>query len=129
MAVTDGQAEQHLLAYHWARMIEVLHSMEKIRELLNDPDLQGTDLVTTGERRGEGVGILEAPRGTLIHHYEVDENDQVTMCNLIVSTTSNNEPMNRAVRGVADKYLSGQREITEAMLNTWRWRSAPTIPA
>jgi NAD-reducing hydrogenase large subunit len=104
------------MGYHWARMIEVLHSIEKIRELLDDRDLQGDDLVTSGERRGEAVGILEAPRGTLFHHYRVDENDQVTMCNLIVSTTSNNEPMNRSVSGVADKYLSG-KEITEGLLN------------
>ena len=74
------------------------------------------DLVTSGERRDEAVGILEAPRGTLFHHYRVDEDDLVTMCNLIVSTTSNNEPMNRSVRGVADRYLSG-KEITEGLLN------------
>ena len=60
--------------------------------------------------------MIEAPRGTLMHHYRVNENDQVTMANLIVSTTSNNEPMNRAVEGVAKKYLSG-REITEGLLN------------
>ncbi len=64
----------------------------------------------------EGVGIVEAPRGTLIHHYRVDENDQVTMANLIVSTTSNNEPMNRAVQKVAKDYLEG-KEITEGLLN------------
>jgi NAD-reducing hydrogenase large subunit len=106
-----------ILSNHWARMIEVVHCIEKIRELLNDPDLQGTDLVARGQRRGEGVGIIEAPRGTLIHHYEVDENDQVTYCNLIVSTTHNNEAMNRAVRDVAEKHLSGRAEITEGMLN------------
>jgi NAD-reducing hydrogenase large subunit len=116
MEVTAGKPNNISMAYHWARMIEVLHSMEKIQELLNDPDLQGTDLVTKGDRRLETVGLLEAPRGTLIHHYKVNEQDQVTMANLIVSTTHNNEPMNRAVRGVADKYLSG-REITEGLLN------------
>ena len=65
-------------ANHWARMIEVVHCVEKIRELLHDPDLQGTDLVAKGERRFEGIGVIEAPRGNLIHHYKVDENDQVT---------------------------------------------------
>lgn len=104
------------MAYHWARMIEVLHSAEKIRDLLNDTDLQGEDLVVKGDRRPEGVGLIEAPRGTLFHHYRVNENDQVTMCNLIVSTTSNNIPMNLAVEGVAKKYLSGT-EITEGLLN------------
>ena len=117
MAVTDGKPNNLTLAYHWTRMIEVLHSIEKIAELLDDPDLQGDDLVVKGERRNEGIGILEAPRGTLFHHYKVDDNDQVTMCNLIVSTTSNNEPMNRAVAKVAQDHISGQPEITEAMLN------------
>ena len=104
------------MAYHWARMIEVVHSIEKIEELLHDPDLQGEELVVKGERRSEGVGILEAPRGTLFHHYRVNDDDQIEMANLIVSTTSNNEPMNRAVEGVARRYLSGQ-EITEGLLN------------
>ena len=116
MAVTDGKPNNITMAYHWARMIETLHSAEKIRDLLNDPDLQGTDLVVKGERREESVGLIEAPRGTLFHHYKVDENDQVTMANLIVSTTSNNTPMNLAVEGVAKKYLSGT-EITEGLLN------------
>lgn len=116
-AVTDGKPNNLSMAYHWARMIELLHSAEKIQQLLNDPDLQGDDLVTTGERRHEAVGIIEAPRGTLFHHYRVDENDQITMANLIVSTTSNNEPMNRAVAKVAEDHLSGQDEITEGLLN------------
>ena len=117
MALTEGKPNNITMAYHWARMIETLHSIEKIKDLLHDPDLQGTDLVTKGERREEGVGLIEAPRGTLFHHYKVNEDDQITMCNLIVSTTSNNEPMNRAVRGVADEYISGQAEVTEGMLN------------
>jgi len=116
-AVTDGKPNNITMAYHWARMIELLHSVEKIKELLNDPDLQGEDLVVKGERRGEAVGLLEAPRGTLFHHYKVDENDQVTMANLIVSTTNNNEPMNQAVQKVAEDHLSGQPEITEGLLN------------
>jgi NAD-reducing hydrogenase large subunit len=104
------------LAYHWARMIEALHAIEKIGELLRDPDLQGTELTVRGERRDEGVGIVEAPRGTLFHHYRVNADDQVTMANLIVSTTSNNEPMNRSVLAVARKYLEG-KELTEGLLN------------
>jgi NAD-reducing hydrogenase large subunit len=106
------------MAYHWARMIELLHSAEKIGELLADSDLQGEDLVTPpGDRREEFVAMIEAPRGTLTHHYRVNENDQVTMANLIVSTTCNNEPMNRAVRGIAEEHLSGVSEITEGLLN------------
>lgn len=116
-AVTAGAPNTSSLGNHWARMIEVLHCVEKIRELLDDPDLQGTDLVAKGERREEGIGVIEAPRGNLIHHYKVDENDQVTYCNLIVSTTHNNEGMNRAVKDVAMKYVSGQPRVTEGMLN------------
>ena len=117
MALSGGRPSGITMAYHWARMIEVLHSIEKIGELLHDPDLQGEDLVLTGERRSEGVGIIEAPRGTLFHHYRVDDDDLVTMCNLIVSTTSNNEPMNRSVRGVAEREMNGQAEISEPMMN------------
>jgi len=104
------------LAYHWARMIEMLHAAETIKDLLHDPDISGRELMATGPRGSSGVGIIEAPRGTLIHHYEVDENDLVSMCNLIVSTTHNNQAMNEAVRHVARRYLHG-REITEGLLN------------
>jgi NAD-reducing hydrogenase large subunit len=116
-AVTGDRTNNITMAYHWARMIELLHSAEKIRDLLDDGDLQGEDLVVKGDRRDEVVGILEAPRGTLIHHYRVNEQDQVVMANLIVSTTHNNEPMNRAVGRVAQDYLSGKPELTEGLLN------------
>lgn len=105
------------LAYHWARMIEVLHCVETIKQLLHDKDLQGTDLILKGDRREEGIAVIEAPRGSLFHHYKIDENDLVTYCNLVVSTTHNNTAMNRAVTDVARKYLSGQQKITEPMLN------------
>jgi NAD-reducing hydrogenase large subunit len=61
--------------------------------------------------------MIEAPRGTLTHHYRVDDNDQVTMANLIVATTCNNEPMNRTVRKIAEDHLSGVPQITEPLLN------------
>ncbi|MGB5163232.1 MAG: Ni/Fe hydrogenase subunit alpha [Thermoanaerobaculia bacterium] len=118
MGLTDGNPSNVTMAYHWTRMIELLHAAEKIQELLHDSDLQGEDLVVpAGDRRGEYVAMIEAPRGTLTHHYQVDENDQVTMANLIVSTTCNNEAMNRAVRKIADDHLSGVPEITEGLLN------------
>jgi len=116
MAVTKGKPNNITMAYHWARLIELLHSIEKIQTLLHDKDLQGTDLVVKGERREEAVGLIEAPRGTLFHHYRVNKDGQIVMANLIVSTTNNNEPMNRAVQKVAQDYLSG-REITEGLLN------------
>ena len=104
------------LAYHWARMIEMLHAAETIALLLQDDDLSSADLLASGPRGREGVGIIEAPRGTLIHHYQVDDDDLVSMCNLIVSTTHNNQAMNEAIRRVAKRYLSG-RELTEGLLN------------
>jgi len=116
MALTQNKPNNITMAYHWARMIELLHSIEVIGKLLHDRDLQGTDLVVKGKRRSEAVGIVEAPRGTLFHHYRINENDQVAMANLIVSTTNNNEPMNRAVQRVCQEYLSGQ-QITEGLLN------------
>lgn len=104
------------LAYHWARMVELLHAAEVIRELLDDRDLLSGPLTAEGPRGREGVGIIEAPRGTLIHHYRVGEDDLVEMCNLIVSTTHNNQAMNTAVREVAKHYLSGHK-LTEGLLN------------
>ncbi len=107
---------QATLGYHWARMIEMLFAAEMIKELLHDDDLEGTDLVNSGPRQREGVGVIEAPRGTLIHHYQVGDDDLVTMANLIVSTTHNNQAMNTAVREVAKRYFDG-RAITEGLLN------------
>jgi NAD-reducing hydrogenase large subunit len=116
MAMGHGGLVHATLAYHWARLITMIHCAETIKDLLFDDDLQETDLLVTGERRPEGVAIIEAPRGTLLHHYVVDANDQVTAANLIVSTTNNNEAMNRSVTKVAKDYLSGH-VITEGLLN------------
>jgi NAD-reducing hydrogenase large subunit len=116
LAFDGGSAAGATLGYHWARMIEMLHSAETIKDLLHDDDIVGHDLMATGQRQERGVGVIEAPRGTLIHHYRVDENDQVIRANLIVSTTHNNQAMNTAVREVAMQYLDGV-EITEGLLN------------
>ncbi len=116
-ALTNGKPNNMSLAYHWARMIEVVYCIEKIEQLLHDPDLQGDDLLVKGDRAEEGIGLVEAPRGTLFHHYRVNEQDQVTYCNLIVSSTNNNEAMNRAVTKVAHDHISGNPTITEGMLN------------
>ena len=69
-----------------------------------------------GPAAEEGIGVIEAPRGTLFHHYRVDEDGLVSFCNLIVSTTNNNQAMNEAIRVVATQYLDG-REVTEGLLN------------
>ena len=116
LAFDGGSATGATLGYHWARMIEMLHAAESIKDLLHDDDIVGGELMATGTRQERGVGVIEAPRGTLIHHYRVDENDQVVRANLIVSTTHNNQAMNTAVREVAKQYLDG-REITEGLLN------------
>ncbi|MBE3124625.1 MAG: Ni/Fe hydrogenase subunit alpha [Acidobacteria bacterium] len=116
-AYTDGKPNNMSLHTHWARLIELLHSAEVIKELLLDKDLQGAKLVKKGKKVAEGVGLIEAPRGTLFHHYRINDDDQITMANLIVSTTNNNEPMNRAVHWVAMNVLSEKPEITEGMLN------------
>ncbi len=116
-ALTNGKPNNHCLHMHYARLIETLHAAEMIRELLNDPDLLGDDLVIKGEKRKEGVGLIEAPRGTLFHHYRINDNDQIEMANLIVSTTNNNEPMNKAVNNVAKSVMTGKEVITEGMMN------------
>lgn len=113
----DGALVQDTLAYHWARMIEVLHCAESIQDLLNDPDICGTDLlIKDHQKQHEGIGVIEAPRGTLFHHYIIDDEGLVEKANLIVSTTSNNQAMNDSVRAVANTYIDGN-EITEGLLN------------
>ncbi len=108
------------LAYHRARMIEMLHAIEVIAALLDDDALIGGELTAAlpAQRpaRREGVGAIEAPRGTLIHHYAIGDDDLVTTCNLIVSTTHNNRAMNEAVRSAAAQTFDG-REVSEPMLN------------
>jgi len=113
----NGRYSQKGLHFHWARLIEMLFCAERIQELLNDTALQGTRLQERREHYPEGIGFLEAPRGTLIHHYKVAESGEIEKCNLIVSTTHNNEALNQAVTEVAQKVVSGHAEITEGMLN------------
>lgn len=113
----NGKPNNSTMHSHWARLIETLHCAELMKDLLIDESILGNDLLREGVRRPEGIGIIEAPRGTLIHHYKVDDKGMITKCNLIVSTTHNNEAMNRAVRWVAKNVLDKQPEITEGMLN------------
>ena len=116
LSYDGGSAARATLGFHWARMIEMLHAAEVIQGLLDDDDISGDELMAHGERQSRGVGVIEAPRGTLIHHYRVDERDQVVRANLVVSTTHNNEAMNRSIRAVAQRYLDG-RTLTEGLLN------------
>jgi len=116
VAAGEGRPLQAALANHWARLIELLYCAEAIRGLLADPDLRGAELHLRGEMREKGIGALEAPRGTLFHHYEIDGDGLVRKANLIVATTNNNQAMNESIRQVAIRYLDGE-ELTEPLLN------------
>ncbi|WP_457665971.1 Ni/Fe hydrogenase subunit alpha [Thiolapillus sp.] len=116
LGTAGGELMQATLAYHWARMIELLHCAEAIEQLLHDPDLSGTELVRKGEMQQKGIGVIEAPRGTLFHHYEIDEDGLITRANLVVATTNNNTAMNESIRRVAMDELDG-RALTEPLLN------------
>ena len=117
IAFTGKKVNNSTLYSHWARLIEVLYCAEEMRILLHDTELLGDDLVRKGVSRLKGIGIIEAPRGTLTHHYEVDEKGMIIKCNLIVSTTHNNDAMNTAVRWVANNVISRKGAITDGMLN------------
>ena len=87
---------------------------------MRDPALQGSDLVLSppeADWTGEGIGVVEAPRGTLLHHYRADREGKITFANMVVATTQNNQVMNRTIASVADAYLSGKETITEGMMN------------
>ncbi|MGB5281785.1 MAG: Ni/Fe hydrogenase subunit alpha [Arenicellales bacterium] len=116
VAIGDGLPVQSTLAFHWARLIELLHCAEAIAELLDDTDISGNDLLVKGELQSSGTGVIEAPRGTLFHQYEINADGIIEKANLIVSTTNNNQAMNESIRSVANQYLNGN-QLTEALLN------------
>lgn len=108
----------HTLAIHWARLIEILYSAERMLELIKDPEIMGTNLRTIPtETPTEGVGIVEAPRGTLTHHYITDEKGIVKRANLIVGTTNNYGALNLSVKKAAQSLIKKGKEITEPILN------------
>jgi NAD-reducing hydrogenase large subunit len=103
--------------YHYARLIDTLHCIEKIEALLRGPDILSTHILSrAGVNRNEGIGVSEAPRGTLMHHYKVDDDGIVLWANLVIATGHNNMAMNRAVLQVARHHIKGDK-ITEPMLN------------
>ena len=102
---------------HYARLIEIIFALERINEILEDRSILDTDVRAEAKaNETEGVGIVEAPRGTLIHHYKVDKNGMMTGANLIVATAHNTQAMNKGLRQAADKFISG-KTVTEGMLN------------
>ncbi len=112
-----GRPAQLSLLYNWARLIELLYNAEKAVELLNDPEITSTETrVPVTPRAARGVGCVEAPRGTLIHDYETDENGLVTNVNLIVGTTHNNAPINMSVKQTA-KALIKDGKYDQGTLN------------
>ncbi|HEX9440167.1 MAG TPA: Ni/Fe hydrogenase subunit alpha [Roseiflexaceae bacterium] len=103
--------------YHYARLIEILAAIERIDLLLDDPDIMSERLrADAGINQLEGIGVSEAPRGTLFHHYQVDEHGLITRVNLLIATGQNNLAMNRAVAQIARHYIHGP-QIPEGVLN------------
>jgi NAD-reducing hydrogenase large subunit len=103
--------------YHHARLVEILYCVERIEQLLNDPEILSKHVrAVANPNELEGVGVAEAPRGTLFHHYKIDERGLIQWVNLIIATGQNNLAMNRSVLQVAQHYVQGDK-ITRGMLN------------
>ena len=114
-----GSPVNHTLATHWARLVELLYAAERWVELSTDPEITGeTFRVLPTETPTEGVGEVEAPRGTLTHHYWTDERGILTQVNLIVGTTNNNAAINMSVKKAAQGLITKGVEIKEGLLNT-----------
>lgn len=112
-----GAVANSAFLYHYARLIEIVHALEKIGSLLDDTRILETHTrATAGVNALEGVGMIEAPRGTLIHHYKVNEEGAITWVNLIVATGHNNLAIGQSVQQVADHFIDGTK-LTEGMLN------------
>lgn len=112
-----GRMVHSSFLYHHARLIEILTSLEHIEAMIDDPDLFETRLqAQAGVNKTEAVGISEAPRGTLFHYYQVDENGLLKKINLIIATGQNNFAINRTVTQIAKHYIHGE-DIREGILN------------
>jgi len=112
-----GTVAHSAFLYHYARLIEIVYALEKIQSLLDETRILDTHVrATAGVNALEGVGMIEAPRGTLIHHYKVNEDGAITWANLIVATGHNNLAIGRSVKQVSEHFIDGTR-LTEGMLN------------
>jgi NAD-reducing hydrogenase large subunit len=113
----DRRAVLSSFYYHYARLIEIVYGLEKIKEIMDDPNILDTQVrASAGVNSLEGIGVTEAPRGTLIHHYKVDKDGLIRDVNMIIATGNNNLAMNRSVLQVAKHYVKSDR-LTEGMLN------------
>lgn len=117
MVSTLGKPAHHTLAYHWARLIEALQAAEEMQRIANDPHLTGKDIRNMEFNvTGKGVGCVEAPRGTLIHNYETDDQGLITTVNLIVATQHNAAPICMSVKKAAQRFIKGGK-VKEGLLN------------
>ncbi len=113
----DAGVVNNSFYYHYARLIELLFAIEKIEMLLNDPAIVGMNIRSNAMiNRTEGVGVVEAPRGVLFHHYWVNGDGVLQKVNLLIATGQNNLAMNRTVRQIATRYIDGSK-VTEGILN------------
>jgi len=113
----QGRPVEETLYYHYARLIEMLYAAERAGELLDDDEIVSHEVrVRLDRAAGEGIGVVEAPRGTLIHHYWADEVGRVERVNIIVATAQNNPAINKSVNEVAKKYIGGHK-VEEGALN------------
>jgi len=117
MAVLGGKPVHHTLANHWARVVEMLYAAERLEQLAGDPEIASPDIRTLPTQKPrEGVGVVEAPRGTLIHHYQTDENGIILKANMIVATQNNAARMAMSVEKAAKGMISGG-VVSEGILN------------
>jgi F420-non-reducing hydrogenase large subunit len=113
-----GKPIKKLLATHWARLVELMYASERVLELAQDPEITSPNIRTLPTSvPQEGVGIVEAMRGILTHHYQTDENGLVTKANLIVGTTNNNAPISMSIKRAAQKLIQPGKEIGQGLLN------------
>ncbi len=111
MIETLGKPIHNTMAYHWARIIEIMYSIERMEEMINDPDILSDDRINLeGEPKYEGVGVIEAPRGTLIHHYKSNEQLITTDVNFITPTTINNTAINAELKKVVEKVIGNSND-------------------
>jgi F420-non-reducing hydrogenase large subunit len=112
-----GKPVHHTLATHWARVIELLHAAETLKQLVDDPEIRSDKFrVLPTEKPNEGVGVVEAPRGTLYHHYITDEKGMVKKANLIVGTTNNNAAITMSIKKAASGLIKNG-EVNDGLLN------------
>lgn len=113
-----GKPVDHTLATHWARLIELLYAAERWVDLASDPEITGKEYrVLPTETPTEGAGSVEAPRGTLTHHYQTDERGILTKVNLVVGTTNNNAPISMSVKRAAQALIRKGKVVSEGLLN------------